>query len=238
MIIRDDVGLNDMGFSLRKTLKKLAPHNLLKKLDPVQALRHKPKRRAGPAPAPAAAAAAAAPAGGGSPTPIPGGFTVEGNDASGNYLVSYFPDAASANAYNAQLQASGGYGTVAPTPSNAVPGGVAPYTPGESAPSGGAPSGGGASYGAPAPAYGPGAEDQSPYADEGGGDEGEQAPAADEEEAPRKPPSKLPKAPAVSPVPTIAPTAAESGIPTWMWVAGAAVVAGGVYIVLKKKGIV
>lgn len=244
MIIRDDEGLNDLGFSLRKTLKKLAPHNILKKISPVQALMRKPKRRGGggaPPPEAGPAAQAAAPVGASS-TPIPGGYQVEGNDASGNYFTYYFPDMASANAYNAQLQAQGGYGTVAPTPG--TPGATPPYggAPGADygAPSPyGAPSagggGGGAAYGAPA--YGPGAEDQDPYADEGGapeeGEEGEQAPAADEPDRPKK----LPKAPVVPPTPTVAPTMVDGGIPTWAWVVGGVIVAGGVYIVLKKKGI-
>lgn len=240
MIIRDDIGLNemgDLGFSLRKTLKKLAPHNILKKISPVQALLRRPKKRGGPAAAPEAAPAAAAAPAGGSPTPIPGGYQVDGNDPAGNYFTTYFPDLASANAYNAQLQAQGGYGTVAPT--SAAPGGpaTAPYMPGSDpgAAYGPAPAGGGsaASYGG-GPAYGPAPSDGSPYADDAPADE--EGPAADEEEAPRRP-SRLPKAPAVSPVPTIAPAAASTEVPTWAWVAGGVLVAGATYMVLKKKGI-
>jgi hypothetical protein len=204
----DNVGLDDLGKrkSFFKRLRKLAPHNILKRLDPIQMLMRK-KHRGGGGEAPVDTSAAPAPVPGAPPT---------ATDASGNPIpytpgVPYPPVGVPLSPTSQAAVATGTYAAYGTPPGGAAPP-PPPYPGAPGYPSApmpsypGAPMPGGGGGGPPLPSAEepplpsaaepplPSAEEAPEEAPEegGGGEEGPEGGPPKKAAAPKPPAGKLP----------------------------------------------
>lgn len=242
----------DMGYlgkSFFKRLKKIltAPLRMIAKVDPLAKFmsKHDPlarkllgtgkKKSSAPPPVPAAVAQTVPVPGNAMTSPSPGAWLVQGTDGTGAAQTYYFPDQASATAYQQALVSSGGQAQVSQVPAinalntpsipGAFPGSTSSaYTPlGPDTSSGGGGGGGGAPSSADdgSDQLGPAADtgtDNTPSGGGGGGG-GKNAPGANVTAAPV----------------TLAPSSVEGGTNWTLWAAGGLIVGVGVYIYLKKS---